>query len=145
MKCKFGVADLDAVPVPQAGGPNDALVIQIGAVAAAKIHQPELILSLDLDEGMAAGNSVISDGHLIGIGTAERTGSFDRHPAAASILQPGRPIAWASCHGISVARSVRVEKPRLVLHVSERHSGTIEWSRAVGNSVTGCGFSSTGA
>jgi hypothetical protein len=59
------VADLDAIPVPQAGRPNNALVIQIGAVAAAKIHQPELILSLNLDEGMAAGDSVISNGHLI--------------------------------------------------------------------------------
>ena len=83
------VGDFDDVLVIQPAGLAHAPAIQIGAVAAAQIDQPELALPLGVDHRVTARDFVVGQDHVVGRRSAEGTGAADGRLRAEGRFQPG--------------------------------------------------------
>ena len=58
-------AEPQHIAVAKPRGLDDALPVEVGAIAAAEIHQPILLLALSLDDGMPAGNQLVQQDNLV--------------------------------------------------------------------------------
>ena len=115
--------NLEPIPTVETSRLGDPLTIQISAVTAAKIHQPELPFPLQLDERMAARNLFVRQGQLVGSGTPNGKGPLDWDASALKILQPRSFVRCSFCHDFARRLSLRLRRsipiePRLLLSSS---------------------------
>src|SRR5258708_7634420 len=64
-------AEGDAITVVEGGGPDDAPVIEVGAVGAAQVNHPHLAALLHIDERVPAPNLGAVDGDVIRLASAD--------------------------------------------------------------------------
>ncbi len=103
-------AEAEPVVVAQAHRLADAAVVDVGAVAATEVHQPELALALRMDGRVAAGDALIGKHDFAARDAAEGKVAGHRHAAAVGFFEPG----W---------------QRRFAIHDGGRVIGSEQWAR----------------
>src|SRR5512139_2245229 len=92
-------ADLHSVLVGEAAGLGDTTSVEVGSVAAAQVDQPELVLVLGVDHGMAARYPLVGQNDVVALGSADIAGALDRGPPTRSIFQPDHGLDFGIHEG----------------------------------------------
>src|SRR5437762_1331539 len=88
-KSKAVVGNVDLVFVRQAAGLAHPAAIEVGAVGAAQIDQPEFLLALRMDHGVAARNAITWQGQRAAASRSEHASATNDRLLSAGRFQPG--------------------------------------------------------
>jgi hypothetical protein len=78
----------NSVAVGEAAGLGDAAPVQVGAIGATQVDEPDFGLVLDLDESVLARDFGVRQDHLAGRRASQETTALDVDPLTARRFQP---------------------------------------------------------